>query len=164
MGDVISYKRKSGRATAFTSFLRPYCLAHLHRSPVRKTGSFLTASPCGGFNSRAFIQKHMGSGCPESRRGSIPQGVLFDSKPHKVQNSHAFSFCRQEGEEAREVKYRAPCTNWAHKFADGKTMADDKTQLGRHIWRHTVISGANAPGGAARLRALLSSNWFHCYW
>ena len=52
---------------------------------------------------------------------------------------------RQESEEAREVKYRAPCTNWAHKFADGKTMANDKTQLGRHIWRHTVISGAPIP-------------------
>nr|DAN65565.1 MAG TPA: hypothetical protein [Caudoviricetes sp.] len=51
---MISYRCKSGRATAFTSFLRSCCLPHLHRSPVRKTGSFLTASPCGGFNSRAF--------------------------------------------------------------------------------------------------------------
>ena len=37
-------------------------------------------------------------------------------------------------------------TNRAHKFADGKTMTDDKTQLGRHIWWHTVIFGANVPG------------------
>ena len=36
-------------------------------------------------------------------------------------------------------------TNRAHKFADGKTMADDKTQLGRHIWWHTVIFGADIP-------------------
>lgn len=36
-------------------------------------------------------------------------------------------------------------TNRAHKFADGKTMADDKTQLGRHIWQHTVISGTPIP-------------------
>ena len=36
-------------------------------------------------------------------------------------------------------------TNRAHKFADGKTMADDKTQLGQHIWRHTVIFGADTP-------------------
>lgn len=55
-------------------------------------------------------------------------------------------------------------TNRAHKFADGKTVADDKTQLGRHIWQHTVIFWVDTPKGAARLRALLSSNWFHCYW
>lgn len=36
-------------------------------------------------------------------------------------------------------------TNRVHRFADGKTMADDKTQLGRHIWQHTVISGAPIP-------------------
>lgn len=57
---MISYRCKSGRATAFTSFLRSCCLPHLHRSPVRKTGSFLTASPCGGFNSRAFYAELSG--------------------------------------------------------------------------------------------------------
>lgn len=38
---MISYRCKSGRATAFTAFLRSCCLPHFHRSPVRKTGSFL---------------------------------------------------------------------------------------------------------------------------
>lgn len=126
---MISYRCKSGRATAFTSFLRSCCLPHLHRSPVRKTGSFLTALPCGGFNSRAFYAELSG----DMRISALKVRVLCSAPS------------RQEGEEAREVKHRAPCTNWAHKFADGKTMADDKTQLGRHIWWHTVIFGAPIP-------------------
>nr|DAI46080.1 MAG TPA: hypothetical protein [Caudoviricetes sp.] len=87
----------------------------------------------------------MGSGCPESRRGSIPQGVLFDSKHQRFKTLLHLVSAAKRARKREKLSIGRSGTNRAHKFADGKTMADDKTQLGRHIWQHTVISGAPIP-------------------
>lgn len=87
----------------------------------------------------------MGSGCPESRRGSIPQGALFDSKPHRFKTLTHLVSAAKRARKREKLSIGRSGTNRAHKFADGKTMADDKTQLGRHIWWHTVIFGADTP-------------------
>lgn len=119
-----------------------------HISTARRCGKpapFFPPCPAAGFNSRAFIQKHMGSGCPESRRGSIPQGALFDSKHHRFKTLMHLVSAAKRARKREKLSIGRSGTNRAHKSADGKTMADEKTQLGRHIRWHTVIFGADTP-------------------